>query len=304
VTTAVAGPLKAAVDWQSIETLYRAGALSIREIAKTHGLSDGAVRKRAKRDGWDRNLTAKVNAKVRSELVVRSEEVRTQDAVSERTMVEAAATTDWEAVEGMYRAGLLSIREIARSHGISHTAIQKRAKVDGWLRDLTAKVRQQVASGLVATEVATAGTATERQMVEAAATQVITLVREHRGQISRSRLLVDKLMAQLEGVADHRDLLEQIIDEVEDGSTGASIKRREALMRAVALPSNAGVLKNLADTLKVVIGLEREAFNVSAATSEPAAVDSDEMRFDRLVAKIRSRPKVIDAEVIDVTPTD
>jgi hypothetical protein len=201
---------------------------------------------------------------------------------------------DWEAIEGMYRAGLLSVREIARSHGISHTAIQKRAKADGWLRDLTAKVRQQVASGLVATEVATAGTATERQMVEAAATQVITLVREHRGQISRSRLLVDKLMAQLEGVADHRDLLEQIIDEVEDGSTGASIKRREALIRAVALPSNAGVLKNLADTLKVVIGLEREAFNVSAATSEPAPLDSDEVRFDRLVAKIRSRPKVID----------
>jgi hypothetical protein len=201
---------------------------------------------------------------------------------------------DWEAIEGMYRAGLLSVREIARSHGISHTAIQKRAKADGWLRDLTAKVRQQVASGLVATEVATAGTATERQMVEAAATQVITLVREHRGQISRSRLLVDKLMAQLEGVADHRDLLEQIIDEVEDGSTGASIKRREALIRAVALPSNAGVLKNLADTLKVVIGLEREAFNVSAATSEPASVDSDEVRFDRLLAKIRSRPKVID----------
>ena len=201
---------------------------------------------------------------------------------------------DWEAIEGMYRAGLLSVREIARSHRISHTAIQKRAKADGWLRDLTAKVRQQVASGLVATEVATAGTATERQMVEAAATQVITLVREHRGQISRSRLLVDKLMAQLEGVADHRDLLEQIIDEVEDGSTGASIKRREALIRAVALPSNAGVLKNLADTLKVVIGLEREAFNVSAATSEPASVDSDEVRFDRLLAKIRSRPKVID----------
>ena len=38
---------------------------------------------------------------------------------------------DWEAVEGMYRAGLLSVREIARSQGISHTAIQKRAKADG-----------------------------------------------------------------------------------------------------------------------------------------------------------------------------
>jgi hypothetical protein len=78
-------------------------------------------------------------------------------------------------------------------------------------------------------------------------------------------------------------------------------------MKAVSLSTHADVLKNLADTLKVVIGLEREAFNVTAATSEPAQVDSDEVRFDRLLAKIRlRRPAVIDVtptEVIDVTTT-
>ena len=218
------------------------------------------------------------------------------------------AAVDWESIEGMYRAGLLSIREIARSHGISHTAIQKRAKAEGWARDLTAKVRQQVASGLVATEVATAGTATERQIVEAAATQIITLVREHRGQIGRNRALVDKLMAQLELAADNRDLLEGIIDEVETCTTGASSHRHAALMKAVSLSTHAGVLKNLAETLKILIGLEREAFNVSAATTEPASVDSAEVSFARLRAKIRlQRPAVIDVtpiEVIDVTPTD
>ena len=133
-------------------------------------------------------------------------------------------------------------------------------------------------------------------MVEAAATQIITLVREHRGQISRNRALVDKLMAQLELAADNRDLLEGIIDEVENCATGASTQRHAALMKAVSLSTHAGVLKNLADTLKTVIGLEREAFNVSAATSE-AVVESDEVRFDRLLVKIRARPKVI-----DVTP--
>ena len=65
------------------------------------------------------------------------------------------------------------------------------------------------------------------------------------------------------------------------------------------MPAHAAVLKSLADTLKTVIGLEREAFNVSAATSEPPAVESDEVRFDRLLTKIRSRPRVI-----DVTPTE
>jgi hypothetical protein len=206
---------------------------------------------------------------------------------------------DWEAIEGMYRAGLLSVREIARSHGISHVAILKRAKADGWARDLTAKVRHQVTTALVTSEVTKEDLATEREIVEAAAAQVIALVRSHRKEIGRSRAMITTLMDQLEMAAASRDLLEQIIDEVEDGSTGASTKRREALFKAVALPAHAAVLKILADTLKTVIGLEREAFNVSAATSEPAAVETDDVRFDRLLAKIRARP-----EVIDVTPTD
>ncbi|MEP6601371.1 MAG: hypothetical protein ABJB49_06110 [Nitrospirota bacterium] len=206
---------------------------------------------------------------------------------------------DYEAIESLYRCGVLSIREIAKTHGLSEGAVRKRAKRDGWDRDLTAKVNAKVRSELVRSEVRTeVRTQDERTMVEAAATQIITLVREHRVEISRNRAMITTLMGQLEGAAEHRDLLEQIIDEVEDGDTGASTKRREVLLRAVALPTHAAVLKSLADTLKTVIGLEREAFNVSAATSEPVAVDSDEVRFDRLLAKIRSRPKVI-----DVTPT-
>jgi len=204
---------------------------------------------------------------------------------------------DWEAIEGMYRAGLLSVREIARSHGISHVAILKRAKACGWVRDLTANVRQQVTTALVTGSVTKEGLATEREIVEAAAAQVIALVRSHRAEIGRNRAMINMLMGQLEMAVEHRDLLEQIIDDVEDGSTGASVKRREALLRAVALPANATVLKTLTDTLKTVIALEREAFNVSAATSEAPVVDSDEVRFDRLLAKIRARPKVI-----DVTP--
>ena len=38
---------------------------------------------------------------------------------------------DWEKIEREYRAGQLSVVEIGRQHGISHTAINKRAKRDG-----------------------------------------------------------------------------------------------------------------------------------------------------------------------------
>ena len=49
--------------------------------------------------------------------------------------------TDWERIEQLYRAGLLSVREIAATCGVSHTAINKRAKAGSWDRDLKAKIQ-------------------------------------------------------------------------------------------------------------------------------------------------------------------
>ncbi len=37
-------------DWEAIESAYRAGVMSLREIASQHGISDTAVRKRAKKE--------------------------------------------------------------------------------------------------------------------------------------------------------------------------------------------------------------------------------------------------------------
>ncbi len=52
-------------DWEAIETAYRAGVMSLREIASQHRISEGAIRKRAKRDDWSR--AAEVIASVRME---------------------------------------------------------------------------------------------------------------------------------------------------------------------------------------------------------------------------------------------
>lgn len=84
-----------ATDWEAIERHYRAGILSIREIGKQHDVSDGAIRKKAKAKRWERDLSAKVAEKVRTDLVrteVRSEG-RDSDLRTEREIVEVAAAT-------------------------------------------------------------------------------------------------------------------------------------------------------------------------------------------------------------------
>ncbi len=65
----------------------------LREIASQHGISEGAIRKRAKRDDWSRDLAAKV--KERADDLVRKAEVRKQvrseATLNERVLIEATA---------------------------------------------------------------------------------------------------------------------------------------------------------------------------------------------------------------------
>ena len=75
-------------DWVLIEKLYRAGIASLREIAQEGGVTEGVVRKRAKRDDWSRDLAAKIQQK--AEDLVRNEAVRrvgTQLTPSSETQV-------------------------------------------------------------------------------------------------------------------------------------------------------------------------------------------------------------------------
>lgn len=45
---------KKPVDWVEIERDYRTSPMSVREIARWYGITEAAIRKRAKRDGWAR----------------------------------------------------------------------------------------------------------------------------------------------------------------------------------------------------------------------------------------------------------
>ncbi|MCQ9618384.1 hypothetical protein L1889_18260 [Paenalcaligenes niemegkensis] len=55
-------------DWEAIERAFRAGSLSIRAIAEKHGTKEGTVRSRAKRNGWQRDLTEQVKTATKAKL--------------------------------------------------------------------------------------------------------------------------------------------------------------------------------------------------------------------------------------------
>lgn len=168
---------------------------------------------------------------------------------------------DWELIERDYRAGLLSIREIARNHGLTDKTIRKKAKTLEWVRDLSAKINEAARSALVRSQAAPADLeATEAEIIADAADKIVTVVRVQRKRITRQTELVDLLTQQLIDVAGKRDDFEQAIEaECEDDKTS---ERRTRLMKAVGLPVHASTAVNLANALKTLIGLERQALGI------------------------------------------
>ncbi|HYN54388.1 MAG TPA: hypothetical protein VES38_06760 [Methylotenera sp.] len=81
-------------DWERIELDYRSGIKTLRQIADENNITHGAINKRAKRDNWSRDLSAKIKAKA-EELVSKaavSKEVSNEKKIAENEVVEANAT--------------------------------------------------------------------------------------------------------------------------------------------------------------------------------------------------------------------
>jgi len=179
-----------------------------------------------------------------------------------------ALNVDWDVVEREYRAGQLAVSEIGRQHGVSHTAINKRAKKNGWTRSLAAKVRREVSDRLVSGEVSAANAA---EAIDVAAARGVEVVRSHRRDISRSRDVLGRLVEELDMATAHRDEIAEEIDafidrDASDGDSKAAEtareKRRQAMHRAVSLGARAGAMQSLSGALKNIVVLERQAFSL------------------------------------------
>lgn len=176
---------------------------------------------------------------------------------------------DWERIELDYRAGVLSVREIAASQGITHGAINKRAKRDGWERDLSAKIKAKadalVSKREVSNAVSTEKVATDRLIVEANAEAIANIRMAHRGDIRRSRDLAMALLSELEHETGGLDLFEQLGDMLVSPDDKGADKLNELYRKVISLPSRIDSAKKLAETLKHLIGLEREAYGIEEA---------------------------------------
>ena len=189
-------------------------------------------------------------------------------------------TPDWERIEQLFRAGVLSLREIATAcPGSNHVAIARRAKKFGWVQDLSAKIKAKaddlVTRQAVTPDVTANRAVSDRNVIDANAKAIADVRIAHRADIGRSRRLANKLLDELEGLTEEQSTLRELIDQLKDG-TDVDTAMLELATKMSSLPSRTKVMKELGETLKNLIALERQAYGLTSddAGGPPAATDS------------------------------
>lgn len=204
---------------------------------------------------------------------------------------------DWEAIETAYRTGSQSVREIAAQFGISHAAISKRAKKESWDRDLQARIQAKadalVTKREVTKKVTTEKLVTERQIVEANAEVIANVRMEHRSDIRRARTLTNSLLEELESECSDVDALNQLGELLRREDDKGMDKLNDLYHKIISLPGRVKAMKDLADSLKNLIALERQAYSLDdpdAWKQSPIGDKSDDDLTRRIQELMHGKP--------------
>lgn len=183
---------------------------------------------------------------------------------------------DWEKIEADYRAGILSLREIAEAHpGTNHVAIARKAKREGWSRDLSAKIRAKadalVTERTVTADVTAERRVSERDIIDANAQAIVSVRLAHRKDIQRSRSITMRLLEELElqSGRENAELLEQMGELMRREDDRGQDKLNDLYQKIISLPGRAKTMKDLGESLRVLVTLERQAFGLDDKDQKP-----------------------------------
>lgn len=203
-------------------------------------------------------------------------------------------TAHWPTIEADFRAGIKSIRQIAREHGLSEAAIRKRARIEGWARDLSAAIQAKadelVRNEAVRTEVRNANRVPDKVVVDANANAVYRVQMAHRAGLTKLSDLRDTLLAELTAAA---------APEAKTASAPPGTENPPEAAAGLTLPARIGSLKQLAEVDEKIRRGEREAYGIDKIQPDEGGIVSklsDAERASRLAALFAIAKKRADVD--------
>jgi hypothetical protein len=184
-------------------------------------------------------------------------------------------TIDWQACERDFRAGVMSLREMGLTHGVAESAIRKRAKRDEWTRDLRAKIQAKadelVRKQEVRTLVRTEGAVSDKMQIQAMGQRVADVQMGHKAIAARGMKLCQALLAELETQTTDTVVLAQLGELMRNPDDSGTDRLNDIYKKVISTPGRVDTAKKLVETMKSVIGLEREAYSIGTTPEEAAS---------------------------------
>ena len=181
--------------------------------------------------------------------------------MADKAVLIPARENDWDWAQVQYETTERSVTDIATNIGVPPTSLISRASRNGWTRDKGKLVAKMTAEMVIANRVRESEhrqeklAVIERVNVEMQA-RVLT---DHRKDIQKARSMCVSFMGELEGNEDALDL---------EGKTK--------------------VLSKLADAMKTLILLERQAFGIQGVfedTEKPPPSPTEQQQVDAVMSK-------------------
>lgn len=181
-----------------------------------------------------------------------------------------------------YRAGVKSLRAMGEEYGLSASRITQIATEEGWERDLSAKIKEKVKVKLnkailnktiLNAEDEKRLVSTETEVVEANAEMQTNIILTHRSDIVRYRKLAQRMLKEMELASENPEEFERLGEMMRAPDEKGVDKLNDVYRKVISLPQRIDGLKKLAETLKILIALEREAFGIAGAATPGETLD-------------------------------
>ena len=221
--------------------------------------------------------------------------------------VKVKAPTDWEAVEAIYRTGVMRDVDLARRFGCHKSTLCNKAKEKGWTRDKRSTVIREALAldestplpdalrerkqapktpktgandgvstneqpgfhAVVRVEQTPIVSTTEAVLIETLAHAIARTRMEHRVSLRASRDLMDRLFEDVSLMVTQRDALRNLGQLMEAPDDKGIDKLNELYHEIIAFPGNVKAFKDLVEAQYKVIGMERDAYRLEEPETDP-----------------------------------
>jgi len=192
-----------------------------------------------------------------------------------------------------YRANVKSLRTLGKEYGLAASRISQIAVEEGWERDLAQKIKEKAKvklnKAILNAEDEQRSVSTEKEVVEANAEMQTQIILGQRSLIVRYREMIKKMLLELEETTGQPEEFASLGELMAAPDERGVDKLNEIYRKVISLPQRIDGLKKLAETLKILIALERQAFGVDDGPDNSGKDDIATMSRRELEERARGK---------------